>query len=197
MAPGALDPLTKEMVYVAISSSNGCRYCVRSHTAAARKGGMSEQMLGELLAVVGMCNETNRLVQAYDGAVLPAVIALAATLLLLIIIIIIIISLSLSACVEEEAALPLSVLSLSVLSLSLKPALRTAVKLAADLALGWRLCPAVPVDPMFLQPPPPPPTTVAADLGRTAAEVEAELEVAEAAAESLRQELATMMRAEL
>ena len=117
MAPGALDPLTKEMVYVAISSSNGCRYCVRSHTAAARKGGMSEQMLGELLAVVGMCNETNRLVQAYDGAVLPAVIALAATLLL-IIIIIIIISLSLSACVEEEAALPLSVLSLSVLSLS-------------------------------------------------------------------------------
>jgi AhpD family alkylhydroperoxidase len=48
---------------VAISSSNGCRYCVRSHTAAARKGGMTEAMLGELLAVVGMCNETNRLAQ--------------------------------------------------------------------------------------------------------------------------------------
>ena len=48
---------------MAISSSNGCRYCVRSHTAAARKGGMTEAMLGELLAVVGMCNETNRLAQ--------------------------------------------------------------------------------------------------------------------------------------
>lgn len=71
MAPGVLDPLTKEMLYVAISASNGCRYCVRSHTAAARKGGMTDDMLGELLAVVGMCNETNRLAQAYDVPVDP------------------------------------------------------------------------------------------------------------------------------
>jgi AhpD family alkylhydroperoxidase len=61
MAPGALDPLTKEMLYLAVSISNGCEYCIASHGAAARKHGMSEEMFGELLAVVGMANETNRL----------------------------------------------------------------------------------------------------------------------------------------
>jgi AhpD family alkylhydroperoxidase len=61
MAPGALDPLVKEMVYVAVSATNGCEYCTHSHTAAARKKGMSDAMLFELLAVVGLANETNRL----------------------------------------------------------------------------------------------------------------------------------------
>jgi AhpD family alkylhydroperoxidase len=61
MAPGALDPLLKEMVYVAVSATNGCEYCTYSHTAAARKKGMSDAMLMELLAVVGLANETNRL----------------------------------------------------------------------------------------------------------------------------------------
>ncbi|HEV8107839.1 MAG TPA: carboxymuconolactone decarboxylase family protein [Burkholderiales bacterium] len=61
MAPGALDPLVKEMVYVAVSATNGCEYCTYSHTAAARKKGMSDAMLMELLAVVGLANETNRL----------------------------------------------------------------------------------------------------------------------------------------
>jgi len=61
MAPGALDPLTKELLYVAVSIANGCEYCIRSHTAAARAKGMSEAQLGELLAVVGMASETNRL----------------------------------------------------------------------------------------------------------------------------------------
>ena len=65
MAPGALDALTKEMIYVAVSVSNGCEYCIASHTAAARKAGMSEAMFGELMAVVGMANETNRLVNGY------------------------------------------------------------------------------------------------------------------------------------
>jgi AhpD family alkylhydroperoxidase len=66
MAPGALDSLTKEMLYLAISASNGCEYCTASHTAAARKAGMSDAMLGELLAVVGMANETNRLANGYQ-----------------------------------------------------------------------------------------------------------------------------------
>ena len=61
MAPGALDPLVKEMVYVAVSATNGCEYCTCSHTAAARKKGMTDAMLMELLAVVGLANETNRL----------------------------------------------------------------------------------------------------------------------------------------
>ncbi|HZD91345.1 MAG TPA: carboxymuconolactone decarboxylase family protein [Pseudolabrys sp.] len=65
MAPGALDPLVKEMVYVAVSVTNGCGYCIASHTAAARKAGMDEAMFGELMAVVGMANETNRLVNGY------------------------------------------------------------------------------------------------------------------------------------
>ena len=66
MSPGALDPLTKEMIYVAISATNNCDYCVNSHTAAARKKGMSEEMLAELMAVVGMANQTNRLVAGYQ-----------------------------------------------------------------------------------------------------------------------------------
>jgi len=61
MAPGALDPLVKELVYVAVSATNGCEYCTYSHTAAARKKGMSDAMLMELMAVVGLANQTNRL----------------------------------------------------------------------------------------------------------------------------------------
>src|SRR5690349_2363607 len=61
MAPGALDPLVKEMLYVAVSATNGCEYCTHSHTAAARKRGMSDAMFMELMAVVGLANETNRL----------------------------------------------------------------------------------------------------------------------------------------
>ena len=66
MAPGALDSLTKELIYVAVSASNGCEYCIHSHTAAARKQGMTDEMFGELMAVVGMANETNRLVHGYQ-----------------------------------------------------------------------------------------------------------------------------------
>ena len=61
MAPGALDPLVKEMLYVAVSVAQNCEYCVASHTAAARKRGMTDEMLGELMAVIGMASETNRL----------------------------------------------------------------------------------------------------------------------------------------
>lgn len=66
MAPGALDPLVKEMMYVAVSVTNQCGYCVASHTAAARKAGMSDAMFAELMAVVGMANETNRLASGYQ-----------------------------------------------------------------------------------------------------------------------------------
>ncbi len=66
MAPGALDPLTKEMIYVAVSATNLCPYCIASHTAAARKAGMSGAMFGELMAVVGLANATNRLAGAYQ-----------------------------------------------------------------------------------------------------------------------------------
>jgi len=61
MAPGAIDPLVKEMIYLAVSTTNGCGYCIASHSAAARKAGMTDEMLGELMAVTGMANETNRL----------------------------------------------------------------------------------------------------------------------------------------
>jgi AhpD family alkylhydroperoxidase len=64
MAPGALDPLVKEMVYLAVSATNGCEYCIHSHTAAARAKGMTPAMHGELLAVIGMANQTNALVAA-------------------------------------------------------------------------------------------------------------------------------------
>src|SRR5580765_4189791 len=66
MAPGALDSLTKELVYLAVSATNGCDYCIASHTASARTQGMTDAMLGELLAVVGMANETNRLADGYQ-----------------------------------------------------------------------------------------------------------------------------------
>src|SRR5579859_5665386 len=66
MAPGALDAVTKEMLYLAVSASNQCGYCIASHTAAARKAGMTDSMLAELMAVVGMANETNRLSSGYQ-----------------------------------------------------------------------------------------------------------------------------------
>jgi AhpD family alkylhydroperoxidase len=66
MSPGALDPLTKEMLYVAISATNQCAYCIASHTAAARKAGMTDAMFAELMSVVGMANETNRLASGYQ-----------------------------------------------------------------------------------------------------------------------------------
>lgn len=66
MGAGALDPLTKEMIYVAVSATNQCGYCIASHTAAARKAGMTDSMFAELLAVVGMANETNRLASGYQ-----------------------------------------------------------------------------------------------------------------------------------
>jgi AhpD family alkylhydroperoxidase len=62
MAPGALDPLTKELIYIAVSAANACEYCVHSHTAAARAKGMSDAQYGELLAVIGMAQHTNGLV---------------------------------------------------------------------------------------------------------------------------------------
>lgn len=65
MADGALSPLVKEMLYVAVSVTNGCGYCIASHTASARKAGMTEAMFSELMAVVGMANETNRLANGY------------------------------------------------------------------------------------------------------------------------------------
>jgi AhpD family alkylhydroperoxidase len=66
MGPGAIDPLTKEMLYLAVSASNSCRYCTASHGAAARSKGMSEAQYSELLAIVGLANETNRLVTALE-----------------------------------------------------------------------------------------------------------------------------------
>lgn len=65
MGPGELDPLVKELIYIAVSVTNGCEYCIASHTVAARAKGMSDGMFGELMAVVGMANETNRLVAGY------------------------------------------------------------------------------------------------------------------------------------
>lgn len=75
MGPGSLDPLVKEMIYIAVSATNGCEYCTYSHTASARAKGMTDAQLMELTAVVGMANETNRLVNglrpAVDEAFLP------------------------------------------------------------------------------------------------------------------------------
>jgi len=67
MAPGALDAVTKEMVYLAVSASNQCPYCIASHTAGARKAGMTDAMFAEVMAVVGMANETNRLSSGYQS----------------------------------------------------------------------------------------------------------------------------------
>src|ERR1700737_1771813 len=69
MGPGALDPLVKEMIYVAVSVTNQCGYCIASHTAAARKAGMTDAMFAEVMAVVGMANETNRLGSGYQGEI--------------------------------------------------------------------------------------------------------------------------------
>jgi len=66
MGPGALDPLAKEMIYVAVSATNQCGYCIATHTASARKAGMTDSMFAELMAVVGMANETNRLASGYQ-----------------------------------------------------------------------------------------------------------------------------------
>jgi AhpD family alkylhydroperoxidase len=66
MAPGALDSLTKELLYVAVSITNNCHYCIASHTASARKKGMTDQMFHELQAVIGMANETNKMVTGYQ-----------------------------------------------------------------------------------------------------------------------------------
>ena len=66
MAPGKLDPLFKEMLYVAVSVTNGCKYCINSHTAAARKKGLNDEMLAELIAVVGMANQTNALAEGFQ-----------------------------------------------------------------------------------------------------------------------------------
>ena len=66
MADGALDVRTKEMVYLAISANNGCDYCIASHSVSARRAGMTDEMFGELMAVVGMANETNRLAEGYE-----------------------------------------------------------------------------------------------------------------------------------
>jgi len=71
MAPGALDPLVKEMVYVAVSATNGCEYCTYSHTASARRKGMTDAMFLELMAVVGLANETNRLANGLRPPVDP------------------------------------------------------------------------------------------------------------------------------
>jgi len=66
MGPGALDPLTKEMIYIAVSVTNQCPYCIASHTVSARNKGMTDAMFHELIAVVGMANETNRLSAGYQ-----------------------------------------------------------------------------------------------------------------------------------
>jgi AhpD family alkylhydroperoxidase len=69
MAPGSLDPLTKEMIYLAVSATNQCVYCIASHTAAARKQGMTDEQFAEVMAVVGMANESNRLASGYQVAI--------------------------------------------------------------------------------------------------------------------------------
>ena len=66
MAPGALDPLTKELIYVAVSVTNNCEYCICAHTAAARKKGMTDEQFAELQAVIGLANQTNRLANGYQ-----------------------------------------------------------------------------------------------------------------------------------
>jgi AhpD family alkylhydroperoxidase len=66
MAPGALDKRTKELIYLAVSMTNQCDYCINTHTAAARKAGMTDEMLGELIAVVGLANKGNKDVKAYQ-----------------------------------------------------------------------------------------------------------------------------------
>ena len=69
MGPGVLDPVTKEMIYLAVSATNQCSYCMASHTAGARNKGMTEEMLGELMAIVGLANQTNALAAGYQVTV--------------------------------------------------------------------------------------------------------------------------------
>jgi AhpD family alkylhydroperoxidase len=71
IAPGALDPLTKELIYIAVSTANSCSYCIHSHTASARAKGMTDQQHAELLAVIGMASETNALASALQIPVDP------------------------------------------------------------------------------------------------------------------------------
>lgn len=71
MAPGALDPLTKELIYIAVSVTNQCGYCIASHTVSAQNKGMTDAMFKEMMAVVGMANETNKLVTGYQVEVDP------------------------------------------------------------------------------------------------------------------------------
>ena len=71
VAPGALDPLTKELIYIAVSTANGCSYCVHSHTAAARAKGMTDQQHAEMISIIGMAAETNALVTALQVPVDP------------------------------------------------------------------------------------------------------------------------------
>ena len=66
MGPGSLDPLVKELIYIAVSVVNGCEYCIHSHTASARKKGMTEEMRGELLSVIAMASQTNALAHSYQ-----------------------------------------------------------------------------------------------------------------------------------
>ena len=66
MKKGALDPVVKELIYVAVSVTNGCEYCIKSHSLAAKKKGATDEMLNEMIAIVGMANETNRLVEGYQ-----------------------------------------------------------------------------------------------------------------------------------
>mgnify|MGYP001316772024 CR=1 FL=1 len=66
MKKGSLDPLTKEMIYIAVSMTNSCEYCIRSHTAAAKKKGATDQMIKEMIDVVGIANQNNKLVESYQ-----------------------------------------------------------------------------------------------------------------------------------
>ena len=66
MKKGSLDPVVKELIYVAVSITNNCEYCIKSHSLAAKKKGATEEMINEMIAIVGMANETNRLVEGYQ-----------------------------------------------------------------------------------------------------------------------------------
>jgi len=66
MGKGELDPAVKELIYVAVSITNNCEYCIKSHSLAAKKKGATDRMINEMIAIVGMANETNRLVEGYQ-----------------------------------------------------------------------------------------------------------------------------------
>ena len=73
MKKGALDPAVKELIYVAVSITNGCEYCIKSHSLAAKKKGATDDMLNEMIAVVGMANETNKLVEGYQVEMMKSI----------------------------------------------------------------------------------------------------------------------------